>query len=371
MLKKFKVSNFKGFQDIFELDLSDSRQYEFNKSSVKNGIVNNAIVYGKNGVGKSNLALAIFDIIKNLTDKNTNDEDYQNYLNAHSKHEFAAFYYEFEFNKKTVIYEYRKSDYKTIIYESLRIDGIEVVTSDRSVTNTAYVLLAGAENLKTTIDNHQLSVIRYIKNNTVLVDNPINFLFNEFVKFVDKMLYFRSLQDRKYYGLTVGNSDVLENIISLGKVKDFENFMNKAGIECKFQVVKESGRDTIAFDFEGKYLPFEQVASTGTDALTLFYFWLQSIRENGSVSFVFIDEFDAFYHHELSAMVVEYLKESNVQFILSTHNTSIMTNDLLRPDCYFVMYKDRVKSLPNLTQKELREAHNIEKMYKAGSFDEQ
>jgi AAA15 family ATPase/GTPase len=74
---------------------------------------------------------------------------------------------------------------------------------------------------------------------------------------------------------------------------------------------------------------------------------------------------------ELSAMVVEYLKESNVQFILSTHNTSIMTNDLLRPDCYFVMYKDRVKSLPNLTQKELREAHNIEKMYKARSFDEQ
>ena len=69
-------------------------------------------------------------------------------------------------------------------------------------------------------------------------------------------------------------------------------------------------------------------------------------------------------------MVVEKLKASKVQFILTTHNTSIMTNDLLRPDCYFIMYKDRIKSLPQLTNKELREAHNLEKMYKAGSFDE-
>ena len=46
-----------------------------------------------------------------------------------------------------------------------------------------------------------------------------------------------------------------------------------------------------------------------------------------------------------------------------------MSNDLLRPDCYFLMYKDSIKSLAKNTTKELREAHNIEKMYKAGSFD--
>ena len=101
----------------------------------------------------------------------------------------------------------------------------------------------------------------------------------------------------------------------------------------------------------------------------LFYFWFQRIREKSKVTFLFIDEFDAFYHHELSALIVKELKKIGVQFILTTHNTSILTNDLLRPDCYFLMKKDIIRSLSKRTSKELREAHNIEKMYKAGSFD--
>ena len=40
-----------------------------------------------------------------------------------------------------------------------------------------------------------------------------------------------------------------------------------------------------------KRLPFNEVASTGTISLALFYFWFQSIKENGKVSFVFIDEY--------------------------------------------------------------------------------
>jgi AAA15 family ATPase/GTPase len=111
------------------------------------------------------------------------------------------------------------------------------------------------------------------------------------------------------------------------------------------------------------------VASTGTYSLTFFYYWYQSIRQLSKVSFLFIDEFDAFYHHSLSALVLEKLKETGVQFILTTHNTSIISNDLLRPDCYFLMNKHQVRSLSNSKPKELREAHNIEKMYKAGAFN--
>jgi AAA15 family ATPase/GTPase len=72
----------------------------------------------------------------------------------------------------------------------------------------------------------------------------------------------------------------------------------------------------------------------------------------------------------MSEFVIEKLKKLPIQVILTTHNTSLMTNELMRPDCCFLMYKDRVLPLSKRTDKELRFAHNIEKMYKAGTFNE-
>lgn len=369
MLRKFRVSNFKSFEKDFELDLTEVNGYEFNKDSIKNGAVNNAIIYGHNGVGKSNLALAIFDIIEHLTDKQRNEAVYKNYLNAYCNSDVAYFYYEFLINSKIVIYEYKKTDYKTIVYERFQIDNNELVLFDRSKKSNATIHLKGAETLKTEIDNPELSILKYVKNNTELAHNEINNTFTSLFTFIEQMLYFRSLLDRNYLGFDIGGKNIFEEIIKKNNVKDFENFLNTAGIECRLSIVEELGKNTIAFNFDGKQLPFSEVASTGTSALALFYFWYQNIKGSAKVSFVFIDEFDAFYHHSLSALIVEKLKETGVQFILTTHNTSIMTNDLLRPDCYFEMTKKHISTLSKSTQKELREAHNLEKMYKAGSFD--
>ena len=70
MLKKFEVENFKGFEKNIVLDLS-AREYEFNKNIVVNDVVNKAIIYGKNGVGKSSLGIAIFKDKSWVTDKGT------------------------------------------------------------------------------------------------------------------------------------------------------------------------------------------------------------------------------------------------------------------------------------------------------------
>jgi AAA15 family ATPase/GTPase len=370
MLRKFKVSNFKSFEKDFELNLTDVSKYEFNKESIKNDVVNNAIIYGLNGVGKSNLAFAIFDIIEHLTDKERNEHLYKNYLNAINSNEVATFYYELLINSKIVIYEYHKSDYKTLTYERFLIDGRELAVFDRTIDTQAKIKFKGAETLKTTLENAELSILKYVKNNTELEQNEDNITFYDFFKFIDRMLYFRSLQENMYQGLDVGSADILENIVKKNNVSDFEGFLNSAGIDCKLEIVEELNRKSIAFAFNNdKYIAFHEIASTGTMALTLFYYWFQTIKESSKVSFLFVDEFDAFYHHSLSKLVVEMLKKTGVQFILTTHNTSIMTNDLLRPDCYFTMTKKQIRSFANSTNKELREAHNIEKMYKAGSFD--
>ncbi len=369
MLRKFKVSNFKSFKNELILDLSETNSYEFNTNCIKNGIVNCALIYGYNGCGKSNLGLAIFDIIEHLTDKNREETRYKYFLNAYNSNlNFAEFYYEFLINNKIVKYEYKKSDYKTLLFEKFSIDDVELIKFDRQKGNQFSVKLKGAETLNKIINDNQLSALKYIKNNTVLEDNIYNKTFKEFYSFIERMLLFRSLDDRMYLGLDVGGRLLYDYIIEKGFVEDFESFLNEANIKCKLSIVEELDKKTLAFNFDGKNIPIHEIFSAGTSSLMLFYYWAQRIKES-KVSFLFIDEFDAFYHHELSALIVERLKSTGVQFILSTHNTSIITNDLLRPDCYFLMNKERIQSLSKCTTKELREAHNIEKMYKAGAFN--
>lgn len=369
MLTKFSVSNFKGFNNEFILDLGEINNYEFNKECIRNGIINNALVYGHNGVGKSNLGFAIFDIIGHLTDKNLNEYQYTNYLNALNNSDTAIFNYEFLFDSNIVEYEYRKTNNKTIVSEKILINNIELASIDRNISDTATINFKGTENLKKELSNKNLSLLKYIKNNSVLDKNTENETLLNFFKFTERMLFFRSLQNNMFLGLEVGDKGIQEDIIEKGNVSDLESFLNKAGVECKLTIVKEFDQDVLAFDFGGKTISFFQIASQGTLALILFYFWLQRLREGSKVSFLFIDEFDAFYHHDLSALIVEELKKTGVQFILTTHNTSIITNELLRPDCYFLMKKEMIRSLARSTPKELREAHNIEKMYKAGSFN--
>ena len=64
------------------------------------------------------------------------------------------------------------------------------------------------------------------------------------------------------------------------------------------------------------------------------------------------------------------LNYKNFQTLLTSHNTYLMQNKLTRPDCCYIMTENRINSLFNSTDKEIREAHNLEKMYINGAFNE-
>ena len=118
-----------------------------------------------------------------------------------------------------------------------------------------------------------------------------------------------------------------------------------------------------------KPIPFFEISSTGTRSLTLLYYWWQLIKED-KIRLLFIDEFDCSYHFSLSQKMIELLKTlKNTQVILTSHNTDLLTNDLIRPDCGFIIDGKSITSLNRLTEKELREAHNLERLYQAGKFD--
>ena len=70
----------------------------------------------------------------------------------------------------------------------------------------------------------------------------------------------------------------------------------------------------------------------------------------------------------LTARRKEYAKAGRLVF-LTSHNTLLLCNDLLRPDCNFLLDKGEIKALHDCTDKELREGHNIEKLYRGGTFE--
>ena len=85
MLVKFAVTNYRGFADRIEWDLSSPANYEFNKNAIKDGIIKNGIVYGPNGSGKTNFSLALFDIENHLSPKWKKIDYYVNFIYTGNK----------------------------------------------------------------------------------------------------------------------------------------------------------------------------------------------------------------------------------------------------------------------------------------------
>ena len=315
-----------------------------------------AVVYGHNGSGKSNLGLAIFDLIIHLTDRYPLSRLYKNYLNADSDSSTARFTYEFKLLGAEVIYSYEKSDHQTLIKESLHIDGEEYFAIDRNISSVFTTTAKGTESLKKDTGNTGISISNYLERHSLLEDNRENAIFLAFTQFVKKMLYFKYTDDINYSKYCTGREEIPLYIVEQNLLEDFEIFLNAAGIACNLIAKEyEDGKPTIFFKFKHRELPFYEIASSGTKSLALFYYWFQRVKANDGVSFLFIDEFDAFYHHDLSLSIVNLLKQlPDTQVVLTTHNTAIISNEVLRPDCYFLMYPEKIQSLADKTRKELR-----------------
>lgn len=372
MLKSFTVSNFKAFDKPVTIDFSATGNYSFNTEAVKDNIVKTAVMYGKNASGKSSLGLAIFDIVPTLTDNFVNPANYANYKNRISTLPFVIFEYKFQFNNSEVVYSYSKTDFRQLISEKLIINNNVLIDYDRAKdNNNLNIFFKGAGNINISLKQLNFSAIRFVKSNVVLEENDDSTTFNEFYSFVSKMLLFWSLERREFIGYTpVSGQSLIGKIVKEGHFKDLQKFFKDAGFEDELSHRLWNGAEQLMIKYgENNSVAFELACSSGMSSLLLLYYWLEDISDSKKCpSFICIDEFDAFYHFELSYFIIEKLRTANCQVLLTTHNTSIFTNDLLRPDCYYICSKDRIVNAHNATLKEIRFGHNLEKLYRGGTF---
>lgn len=370
MLIKFTVENYKSFQDPITIDFSATHDYKFNSKCVKNGLLSKLIIYGPNSSGKSNLGFALFDIVGLLTDKRTDlhQIDEGSFINADSDKKEASFLYEFKKGEDSIVYEYKKSSPRRITYEALTINQKKIFSYDfeKRKKDFANMALISADQLNFEYFENNFAVLRYIAYNTVQQeDSYVKFIMN----FVSHMLWFRSLQENGYIGFTT-EIEMLDTWIANNNLnKEFQAFLKKlAGIEIEIGVFQQNQQPPILVEKHKKTdFIFNSIASTGTRALELLFYWSKRFNE---VSFLFLDEFDAFYHYNLARNVIEYIIDlDNVQAIFTTHNSYLASNDLMRPDCYLILNHGRLTSFVDSTEREIREGHNLEKMLRNGEFD--
>ena len=380
MLKKFTLKNYKNFKDEISIDFENTAGYHFSTDCITDGTISKMLIYGRNATGKTNLGKALTDICITVFDVRRY-ADTGVFLNADSIDETATFSYEFRFDNDELIYRYARFSNQELRNEELHINNKTIFSCDFKNNKFDFKNLKYINAETANIDRYLQSVD--IGNEEELQEPKLPFLrwlISNVALNSDSILIKLANYTRRMLMITAGNTmlrtsrrmndSFYELLEDSNRLKDLEDFLNEMGIECKLTLQKlPDGQRELYFEHE-KLVPFYETASSGTLALVDLYRRL--IRKNWEPSFIYLDEFDAFYHYEMSEKVINFFKRRypKCQIIMTSHNTNLMTNRLMRPDCLFILSRaGALTALCNATERELREGHNLEKMYISGEFD--
>ena len=365
MLQEFKVRNFKNFRDELHFSLQTQKSYEYNKQILNGDIIKGSLIVGDNASGKTNLGFAMLDITYHLTDKSKLPARWNH--NFFNTDETVCFEYVFNFHGDILVYKYEKKEFDRVTREELTINGKRIIVNDFSALK---VDLRGAENLNLSNIDRSISLVRYVHANTILDKQDNNCkVFQSFMQFVNGMLWFSSTEGNNYIGFSNVKGNLFEAIArDDNAVRELEKFLCDMGIEYRLVAKDEGEGKNIYCVMGGKEIKLSSMVSSGTRSLIFFFFWYLQVER---VSFVYIDEFDAFYHTDLASAVISRVIElKDTQAVITSHNTDLLSNSLLRPDCIFKLKDNTIRPFSDLTEKALREAHNLQKMYKAGAFND-
>lgn len=380
MLKKFEVKDFKNFKEKITIDFANIGGYQFSTDCIIDNFLGKVLIYGRNGTGKSNLGLAIMDIVNNFTSSLLRFND-SAYLNADSDDNCVDYIYTFIFDETDVIYKYRKFSTFELRDEELIVNGKRIFycnyfEAEFKFDNLSYVsaesvvterFLSSIKEIKSSddiINKVTIPFLRWLISNSVLTSNSVLLKLNDFVKRMSIL----TVGGMVMYRTRKGYDNFFEILSDKNELTKFEDFLNLMGMEC--QLVSKKLPDKTELYFKHKRLiPFFENASSGTIALLNMY---RRYFIGATPSLMYLDEFDAFYHFEMAENLLKYFKFRfpKSQVIFTSHNTNLISNRLLRPDCIFILSRTgKLTSLSNATQRELREGHNLQKMYISGEFE--
>lgn len=387
MLKRFSVTGYRSFRETVTLDFGKHHDYGWHNdaqagdSYINNGIISNALILGANATGKTNLGYALMDIKDNFIRRpmgfGPGGDEGSSFLNGDSERDNAEFEYVFQIDNSEITYLYRKDGHRRLCLEKLLLDGLCLFEWEPESFRFDEPGLArlGADGLNWDFVDDELSLLGYFSNSLPKTKSRLLFLLRRFIDGMG-MISVPTRAPR----LAMIQSSLRQIVRSRELVTELEHFLQQYGVDEQLRVVDSpDGTPTLFFNHK-RLVPFAQACSSGTLTLLLLFSRFFMREGDRRATFLYIDEFDAYLHYEVAEELVSSFGASECQTVCSTHNTSLVRNVTMRPDCVFEITRSEptesnggssllVKSLADRTNREIRRINNVEHLLRNGEFE--
>ena len=358
----FSVEGFRGFTDKCVWDLKRHHKYAFGSEFVYGDVIYRPIVFGPCAAGKTDLGLALMDIVctmGNATPAPEYGRD-RSYINMYTEDGLAKFSYSFLIGGHTVRYSYSKRSFRQMCYEALAVDDAPI-----------FVIVDG---VPTKMRDHPGTRIRVPECDTVdgpflkrlLADDSDTDILSRLRRFISGMLYADSYGlPHPFIGMMQLISPAEEYVIQRGKVKQFAEFVySMLGMRIELGVVNGE----LCFLSGPSSVPFADAASSGLRFLLDAFSRLDQCMKDASL--VYLDNFDSFLYESCRGDAVRSLVTgSNCQLIVSATRSGIFDVMDTRPDCCFRISDHHIDALPSVTDCTFQKKSSLSKMMRDGKFN--
>jgi len=344
MLLSFKIKNFRSFKSEQEISfvlndderIDPERRFEVNTKNGKVRILKNAIIYGANASGKTNILLALQTLSQIIIHPTRSDNEGLFSDSFAFNRDNTRF--EIKFLKEGVIFEYHlEYSRKEVVYESLCKD--DTVIFERNYQEFVFPSLDKAvENLLKTVRKTGLLLFSAQNYNVQDTQDAFSWFFDLHHKPNDKIYDLlkddSSFKEKVLYGLQFADFNILDIEV------EEESHGIALEMNARNEVVslsKEAMKVYFIHEHNGEKfrLPLRNESDGTKNYFEIIMSLLNPEAVNGSCAF--IDELGLHLHKRLTSSLVRLLNSENnhIQCIATSHDSSLM--DLLKlQQIYFV-----------------------------------
>jgi len=394
MIIDFSIENFKSIKNKITLTMEAVGSNKLPKNIIKEGsirLVKSAGVFGANASGKSNLIYGLFFMWQMITTShtftiNTKIPRIPYKFDEESATKPSKFEIEFIYNKIRYRYGFSCNEDKIIeeylYYWPKRKESLIFKRNEKGFT------FKTDQSQQETYGNQTIPNVLYVSRATQLGYDKTKPVIEFFLGYI-----IINIDYPAWHGYTIRkiseNPIIKEKIINILKGSDFGGIGD-------INVKKEKGNvKTITFDSSGKLSEQDSEQeifnveflhkikdksivlnlseeSAGTQKIFDMLGPLFDILETGKVAI--IDEIETSLHPSIVKFIIKLFNsrhnKNNAQLIFSSHNTSLLDNELFRKDqLYFCEKKPNASTqLVSLLEFNIRQNLNFEKAYLQGRF---